>query len=182
MPVVAMLPCFSMRAAAAPACMAHTAVRGAASGAATDSAASRSACGAATSAPCASSSPSQQCTHWRHWQLSSRQRLPFSAATQLNVGTGAGWLRVTSAAAGVPDPALAHRTASSGPAADAASAAKDIVGPENEQEPSWRRPSEPQRPWDQPSDKRRLLVYYSDHYEVVSWAAVRGSCRVLLRS
>lgn len=32
---------------------------------------------------------------------------------------------------------------------------------------SWRVPSEKERPWDRPEDKSKLLVFYSDHYEVV---------------
>lgn len=34
-------------------------------------------------------------------------------------------------------------------------------------EGNWRVPSEKERPWDRPEDKSKLLVFYSDHYEVV---------------
>mmetsp|Transcript_11306 Transcript_11306/g.33995 ORF Transcript_11306/g.33995 Transcript_11306/m.33995 type:complete len:208 (+) Transcript_11306:598-1221(+) len=33
-------------------------------------------------------------------------------------------------------------------------------------EGNWRVPSEKERPWDRPEDKSKLLVFYSDHYEV----------------
>ena len=33
----------------------------------------------------------------------------------------------------------------------------------------WQRRSEPLRAWDRPDDRNRLLIFYSDHYEVVSW-------------
>lgn len=69
-------------------------------------------------------------------------------------------------AATAPAAAVAAAAVPSGAAAASGSAPADGGGP------AWRRPSEPQRLWDQPNDKRRLLVYYSDQYRVVSSAAL----------
>ena len=126
---------------------------------------------AASSAPCAISKSAQRRPHWCLPQLSGHQQGPLSTAVQLVAGARAGRCVSASAAAGFREP-LVLRAAGSGPAAGAAPARVGTRGPGHGQEPSWRQPSEPQRPWDQPSDKHRLLVFYSDHYEVVSCAAV----------
>lgn len=56
-----------------------------------------------------------------------------------------------------PSPATAG-----GPDEQAAAAAEAPAGG-----PSWRMPTETERPWDQPGDRSRLLAFYSDQYEVV---------------
>lgn len=69
-------------------------------------------------------------------------------------------------------PAESAESAAAEPAA-----AEPGAGTPPDSEPMWRRPSEPARPWDQPQDKRRLLVFYSDHFHVV-----RPCCRPYFHS
>lgn len=98
-------------------------------------------------------------------KLSSQMLLRQTAASQLRLfSTAATAATVRTASAGAAGPAASSERNHS---AAAASKGHDS-DVQNTKEPVWRRPSEPPRAWDQPEDRRRLVVFYSDQYRVVS--------------
>jgi hypothetical protein len=162
LPAFAAPPLISIPTAAAPSCMSQPCNRGA----------DQSGCGAAapcSSAACyASSSSSRQHAMRRRWRLGNHRQTPLSTATELAMPVSPSTRRLPSMSATAGSvPCGAARCTSSGPTATAGARTEHAEASQQAREPPWRCPSEPQRRWDQPSDKRRLLVYYSDHYQVV---------------